>query len=131
MKALREVGIEVSHDETAKAAQFTGKDFKSADVTYFAKTYNGSAYFVLALSKIGGKIDRALGIADSEGRMVANAEIGNLYTYGGGASGAVIGAAIGSAFIPPFGTYIGFVIGGITVGYASGKIVEYVFIVKI
>ena len=71
--ALREVGIKVSHDETATAAQFTGKDFKSADVTYFAKTYNGSAYLVLALSKIGGKIDRALGIADSEGKMVANA----------------------------------------------------------
>ena len=71
--ALKKAGIEVSHDETAKAAQFTGKDFKSADVTYFAKTYNGSAYLVLALSKLGGKIDRALGIADSEGNMVANA----------------------------------------------------------
>ena len=131
VQTLSEVDIEVSQEGKAYLAQFALKGFNKAEVTYFAKRYSGSAYFILALTMTGRKIDKAIGIADSMGNKVANAIVGTVVTAVGGLGGAAAGAWYGTTIVPGWGTAIGAVAGAVAAGYASGKIVEHVFIEKI
>ena len=75
-------------------------------------------------------IKKALGIADSQGNLVATATVTKWATIGGGVGGAAIGAGIGLAFTP-IGAAIGAGIGAIVVGYGANKLVQYTFIEKI